>query len=183
MDREKALFEIRERVGNVNLVNHMLAVEAVMRGLAKKLNMDENLWGICGLLHDIDYEETGDSPERHSIEGAKILKELGYPEDLIYAVKVHNEIHQLPRLSLMDKALYASDPVTGLITACALVMPEKKLEGVTVESVIKKMKKKDFARGANREQIKSIEEIGITLQDFIEIALNSMKIISNTIGL
>lgn len=183
MDRTNAYNEVIERVKNKNLVNHMLAAEAVMMGLARKLGEDENLWGICGLVHDIDYEETADTPEKHSLIGAEILETFGYPEELVYAVKVHNEIHGLPRLSILDKALYAADPVTGLITASALVMPDKKLIGVASESVLKKMKKKDFARGANREQIKSIENIGIGIDEFIQIALESMKKISETIGL
>lgn len=183
MNREEALREIRQRVKNQNLVNHMIAVEVIMKGLAKRLGEDEEKWGLCGLLHDIDYEETMDLPDKHSLVGAEILKELGLENDIIYAVKVHNEIHGFERKSKMDKALWAADPVSGLITACALVMPDKKLENVTVESVIKKMKKKDFARGANREQIASIVELDIPLDEFIDIALNSMKQVSDEIGL
>lgn len=183
MDRETGLQQVNDRVKNPNLVNHMLAVEAVMKGLAKRLNEDEEKWGICGLIHDIDYEETAEIPEKHSLVAEEILKELGYPEDVIYAVKVHNEIHGFPRVSLMDKCLWSADPVTGLITASALVTPEKKLENVTVESVLKKMKKKDFAKGASREQIKAISEAGIELNEFIEISLDSMKEISNALGL
>lgn len=183
MNRTNVYNSVIERVRSKSLINHMLATEAVMTGLARKLGEDENLWGICGLVHDIDYEETAENPEKHSLIGAEILEKLGYPQDLIYAVKVHNDIHGLPRISTLDKALYAADPVTGLITASALVLPDKKLAGVTSESVIKKMKKKDFARGANREQIKSIESIGIGIDEFIQIALDSMKKISDTIGL
>ncbi|GFR36599.1 HDIG domain-containing metalloprotein [Thermobrachium celere] len=183
MKREEALREITSRVSNQNLINHMVAVEAIMKGLAEKLGEDKEKWMLCGLLHDIDYEETMDAPEKHSIVGAEILKNLGLDEDIVYAVKVHNEIHGFERKSLMDKALWAADPLSGLITACALVMPDKKLENVTTESVIKKMKKKDFARGANRDQIKSIEEIGISLEEFIEIGLNEMKKIAQEIGL
>ncbi|SHF14816.1 HDIG domain-containing metalloprotein [Caloramator proteoclasticus] len=183
MNREMALKEITSRVSNKNLINHMVAVEAIMGGLAEKLGEDKERWMLCGLLHDIDYEETMDAPEKHSILGAKILEELGLDEDIVYAVKVHNEIHGLERRSRMDKALWAADPLSGLITACALVMPDKKLENVTVDSVLKKMKKKDFAKGANREQIKSIEEIGLTLEEFIEIGLESMKKIAQEIGL
>lgn len=183
MERQVALQHVLERVKNTNLINHMLAVEAVMKGLAKKLEQEESKWGLCGLVHDIDYEETAEDPHKHSILGAEILTALGYPEDIVYAVKVHNEIHGIPRISILDKALWAADPVTGLITASALVMPDKKLENVTVESVLKKMKKKDFAKGANREQIKSIEEIGISLEEFIDIALSEMKLIASEIGL
>ncbi|KRQ88043.1 Ribonuclease Y [Caloramator mitchellensis] len=183
MERQVALQHVLERVKNTNLINHMMAVEAVMKGLAKRLKQEEDKWGICGLVHDIDYEETAEDPHRHSILGAEILASLGYPEDVVYAVKVHNEIHGIPRISILDKALWAADPVTGLITASALVMPDKKLQNVTVESVLKKMKKKDFAKGANREQIKSIEEIGIKLEEFIDIALSEMKLIATEIGL
>lgn len=183
MDRGKAFKEVTERVSNINLVNHMLSVEAVMKGLAKRLGQDEELWGLCGLLHDIDYQETETSPEKHGLIGEQILKDLGYKEELVYAVKVHNEVLGFPRLSVLDNALWSADPVTGLITACALVLPDKKLEGVTVETVKKKMKRKDFARGANREQIKAISEIGIELDEFLQIALEEMKKISNEIGL
>lgn len=183
MNREEALKEITSRVSNKNLINHMIAVEAIMGGLAERLGEDKERWMLCGLLHDIDYEETMDTPEKHSIVGAEILEELALDEDIVYAVKVHNEIHGFERKSRMDKALWAADPLSGLITACALVMPDKKLENVTVDSVLKKMKKKDFAKGANREQIKSIEEIGLTLEEFIEIGLESMKKIAGEIGL
>ncbi|CCJ32977.1 HDIG domain-containing metalloprotein [Caloramator australicus] len=183
MDRSLALLQVRERVKNENLIKHMLAVEAVMKSLARKLGEDELKWGICGLVHDIDYEETYETPEKHSIIGAEILQNLGYPDDLVYAVKVHNEVHGLPRVSLLDKALWASDPVTGLIIASALVLPDKKLESLTVDSVIKKMKKKDFAKGANREQIKSIEEIGISLEEFLSLSIDAMKEIANELGL
>ncbi|SEG08129.1 HDIG domain-containing protein [Caloramator fervidus] len=183
MNRDLALSHVKERVKNENLLKHMFAVEAVMRALAKRLNQDEEKWAICGLVHDIDYEETADLPEKHSIVGAEVLQSLGYPEDVVYAVKAHNEIHGFPRLSLLDKALWAADPVTGLIIASALVLPDKKLESLTVESVLKKMKKKDFAKGANREQIKSIEDIGISLEEFISISLEAMKNIAKDLGL
>ncbi|WDC84277.1 HDIG domain-containing protein [Caloramator sp. mosi_1] len=183
MRREEALREVTNRVNNKNLLNHMIAVEAIMGGLAEKLGENKEKWMLCGLLHDIDYEETMELPEKHSIVGAEILRELSVDEDIVYAVKVHNEIHGFERKSKMDKALWASDPLSGLITACALVMPDKRLENVTVDSVLKKMKKKDFAKGANREQIKSIEEIGLTLEEFIQIGLESMKKIAQEIGL
>lgn len=183
MNRDLAYQEVTARVQNRNLVNHMLAVEAVMRGLAERFNEDMELWGLCGLVHDIDYEETAQLPEKHGLVSEQILAELGFSAELIYAVKVHNEALGFPRNSLLDKALYASDPVTGLITAAALVLPDKKLAEVTVASVLKKMKKKDFARGANREQIKTCAEIDLTLEEFLTIALSSMQQKAASIGL
>ncbi|NLB88610.1 MAG: HDIG domain-containing protein, partial [Syntrophomonadaceae bacterium] len=130
MDRGQALALLKENLKNENLINHSLAVEAIMRGLAERLGEDVEKFGLAGLLHDIDYDVTFDDPSRHSLLGAEILEKHGFPEDIVYAVKVHNEMHGFERLSLMDKALYAADPTSGFITAAALVRPDKKLENV-----------------------------------------------------
>lgn len=183
MNREEALTYVKEYVKSENLINHMLSVEAIMRGLAKKLGQDEEKWALTGLLHDIDYEMTGNSPEEHSIVGAKMLEDKGLDPEIVYAVKVHNEIHGLPRNTLLDKALFAADPLSGLITAVAYVIPSKKLEDVQLKSLKKKFKDKAFARGADRDQIKTCEEIGLTLDEFLEISLEEMKKIAGQIGL
>ncbi|MDI6601117.1 MAG: HDIG domain-containing protein [Thermoanaerobacteraceae bacterium] len=183
MNRKEALQKVQENVFSRNLIDHMIATEAIMRGLARRLGQDEEKWALTGLLHDIDYEQTADNPEAHSLIGAEMLEKMGLDDELTYAVKVHNEIHGLPRISLLDKALYAADPLSGLITAVAMVMPSKKLEDVKVSSIKKKFKDKAFARGANREQIQSCEELGLTMDEFFEIALEEMKKIAGEIGL
>ncbi|MDL1972002.1 MAG: HDIG domain-containing protein [Deltaproteobacteria bacterium] len=183
MDREKLFKELKKRVKNKNLIKHMLATEAVMRALAERFGEDVEKWGIVGLLHDIDYEETKDRPEEHSLIGAEILENMGLPEDIIYAVKVHNPIHNLPRNSKLDKALYAVDPLTGLIVACALITPEKKLSKIDTAFVLRRFKEKAFAKGANREQIKTCSELGLSLEEFIDIALRAMQGISGQLGL
>ena len=136
------------------------------------------------LLHDIDYEVTKTDPEQHSLIGAEWLKEMGLSDDVVYAVKVHNERHGLLRLSLLDKALYIVDPLTGFITAVALVRPDKKLASVELKSLKKKFKEKSFAAGADREQIKLCEtELNIPLDEFLEISLKAMQGIADKLGL
>lgn len=183
MNRDEALSCLRNYVKSDNLLNHMLGVEAIMRGLAKRLEQDEEKWALTGLLHDIDYEMTENNPQEHSLIGAKILEDKGLEPDIVYAIKAHNEIHGLPRNTMLDKALYAADPTAGLIAAVAYVMPSKKLEEVQLKSLKKKFKDKAFAKGANREQIKSCEELGLTVDQFLEISLQEMKKIADQIGL
>lgn len=190
MDREQALKLVKEKIKNKNLVSHCLAVEAIMRRLAEELNerdgssgFDEDKWAITGLVHDIDYDETVKEPDKHSLIGAEVLKDLGFTDDIVYAVKVHNQMHGLPFKNDLDKALYAADPISGLIVAAALIRPEKKLNAVNAASVLKRFGEKAFARGANREQIMACEELGINLEDFIKIALESMQKIDKELGL
>ena len=183
MEREQALKELKGRVKSENLIKHSLAVEAIMKDLALYFKEDIDKWGLAGLLHDIDYDKTADDPSKHSIVGAEILETLNVESSIIYAVKAHNEMHGMERKRKMDKALYCADPVSGLIIASALILPSKKLEDVTVEFVLKRMNEKGFAKGANREQIKSCEELGLSLEKFIEISLNAMKKIADELGL
>ena len=184
MNREDLFEELKKRVKDEHLIKHMLATEAVMRALARKFGEDEEKWGITGLLHDIDYEVTKEDPDKHSLIGAEWLEEIGLPEDIIYAVKVHNERHGLPRKSLMDRALFAVDPLTGFITAVALVMPDKKLSTVKVKSLKKKFKDKSFAAGASREQIRTCEtELNVPLDEFFELSLKAMQDIAKVLGL
>jgi len=181
--RGEALKILKKHLKNKNLFKHCLAVEAVMRRLARHFGQDEELWAMAGLLHDIDYEKTKDDPERHSKVGAEMLAELGLPGELVYAVKVHNDVHGLPRKALMDKALYASDPVTGLIVAGALILPEKKLAAVDVPFLLNRFKEKSFARGAKRETIASCEEMGLSLEEFLGLSLEAMQGIAGELGL
>ncbi len=184
MKRDEAISLIKEKLQDNNLVNHSIAVGAIMKGVAKFLGEDEERWELCGILHDIDYSETKDDPNKHSLIGGDYLKTLGFDDEFVTAVKSHNERHNIPRDSLLSKALFAADPLSGLIVATALVMPDKKLESVKTSSVMKKFKTKEFARGADREQIKTCEsELNIPLEKFIEISLESMKEIASEIGL
>jgi len=185
MKREEAHALIREHVKNENSVKHMLAVEAVMRALARRLEEDEEKWGLAGLLHDIDMETVDHrtDPQRHGIEGARILEEKGVEEDIVEAVKAHNEATGKERNTLMEKAIYAADPLTGLIIASVLVLPNKKLEELSVDSVMKRFKEKDFARGADRDTISSCEELGIPLEEFVKIGLRAMREINEDLGL
>ncbi|MGS0763379.1 HDIG domain-containing metalloprotein [Syntrophomonas curvata] len=183
MLREEAMALLRHYLHTENLINHCLAVEAIMRGLARKLGEDEETYALAGLLHDIDYEFTVEDLEAHSLKGAEILEEHGLPADIVYAVKVHNEAHGLERKTMMDKALFAADPVSGFITAAALVRPDKSLAGVELKSLKKRFKEKAFARGASRENMAVCAELGLELEEFLTIALQSMKTIAADIGL
>ncbi|NLI55938.1 HDIG domain-containing protein [bacterium] len=184
MNRDEAIELIKEKLNDNNLVYHSISVGAIMKGVAKYFGEDENRWELCGVLHDIDYSETKDDPNKHSLVGAEYLKNLGFDDEFTNAVASHNERHKIGRESLLAKALYASDPLSGLIVATALVMPDRKINSVKLSSVMKKFKTKEFARGADREQIKTCEsELNIPLEKFIEIALESMKEIGEEIGL
>lgn len=183
MTRNEALELLKGYLKNENLIKHSLAVEAVMRGLAERLGEDVEKFGLAGLLHDIDYDSTANDPKLHSLLGAQILRDHGLPDDVVYAVEAHNEYHDLERKSLMDKALWAADPVSGFITAAALIRPEKKLAAVDVNSLKKRFKEKAFAKGASREQMASCSELGLTLDEFLEIALKSMQKIADDLGL
>lgn len=183
MDRGQALDLLKENLTNENLVNHSLAVEAIMRGIAERLGEDVEKFGLAGLLHDIDYDITAEEPSRHSLLGAEILEKHGLPEDVIYAVKVHNEIHGLERKSMLDKALYAADPTSGFITAAALVRPDRKLAEVGLKSLKKRFKEKAFAKGASREQMSTCSELGLELDEFLTICLESMKKSADDLGL
>lgn len=155
-----------------------------MRALAKRFNQNAEEWGLAGLLHDIDYEQTKDSPETHSIIGAEMLKKIGLTDEIVEAVKTHNEAHGIEPQSLMAKALFAADPISGLIVAATLVSPSKKIQDLTVESILKRFKEKSFARGANREIIKKCEEmLELSLEEFAGICLKAMQGISNDLEL
>ncbi len=184
VDREQALQQVKKRVKNKNLLKHMYAVEAVMAALARHLDEDEERWALAGLVHDIDYEETADQPDVHSLRGGEILEELGYPDDIVQAVKAHNPAHGLERNSLLDKALHIADPLTGLIVAAALIHPDKKLSAIDTNFVLNRFSEKQFARGANREQISLCsKELGLELDEFVSIGLEAMQGISERLGL
>jgi len=183
LKREEALELVRRNVTKRTILYHMLAVEAIMRNVASHLKEDEDLWGLTGLVHDIDYEKTEATPERHATLAEQILKNT-VPEEVRRAIKAHNFQHTtvVPETS-MEKALIASDAISGLLVACALVMPSKKLNDVKVETVTKKFKDKDFARGADRKRILLCEDIGIPKEKFFKIALNGLKNVATELGL
>ena len=183
MTREEALNSIKANVENGNLVKHMLATEAIMRALARRLGEDEEEWGLTGLLHDIDMELTGEDMNVHSKLGADLAKELGTSEAVAHAILCHNPTHGIPRETRLDKALFCVDPLTGLIIAAVLVRPDKKLAGLEAKSVRKRFKEKSFAAGANREQISLCSELGLELDEFIELGVEAMKGIAANLGL
>ncbi len=183
MDRKQALQLLKEYTTNANLINHSLAVEAAMGAYAEKFGEDVEKWKIVGLIHDFDYEKYPDMAV-HAQKGAEILKEQGYPEDVVYAVHCHNEYHGLPRKSLLDKTLFAVDELCGFIVAVTLVRPNKSLAEVKVKSVKKKMKDKAFARQVSREDIRNgAEELGVEPDEHIQTVLSAMQSISADLGL
>ena len=181
-NRKEALDSIQANVQDKNMVKHMLATEAIMRALAKKLGEDEEEWGLTGLLHDIDIELVEGDMSSHSKLGADIARELGASEAMAHAILCHNEAHGIPRETKLDKALFCADPLSGLITAAALVRPDK-LSGLTTKSVMKRFKEKRFAAGVNREQVLSCQEVGLELEEFITLAIEAMKGIASELEL
>jgi putative nucleotidyltransferase with HDIG domain len=183
MHREQALSIVREHVKNENLIRHMLAVEAAMRFYAQKLGGDIELWGLAGLLHDFDWE-IHPTLEEHPQAGIHILKERGVPEKILRAILSHADHTGVPRESIMEKALFACDEITGLITAVALVRPSRSLSDLKVKSVSKKWKDKSFAAGANREEMeRGTAEFGVELTDHISNVIESMLGIAPALGL
>jgi putative nucleotidyltransferase with HDIG domain len=180
---DEALALLRERNTNESLVKHGIAVGAATRAYAHQFGEDETTWRIAGLLHDVDYE-LHPTIEEHGKVGADWLRDLGYPDDVAHAVHAHNDYHGVPRDDLLSKTVFACDELTGLITACALVRPDKKLSGLEVSSVRKKMKDKAFARGVNREDIvNGAQELGVDLDQHITFVIAAMQEESDALGL
>ncbi len=185
MTRDEAYVLLTSHVKNEKMIAHCLASEAVLRALADRLGEDADKWGLAGLLHDLDIEITGADPEVHALEGARMLEEKGLPADVVEAVKLHNEMaaHGQQRHKPLHHALAAGETVTGLITATALVYPDKKVASVKPKSVTKRMKEKAFAASVNRDTIMECEKLGLSLPEFVEISLNAMKKVGPEIGL
>jgi putative nucleotidyltransferase with HDIG domain len=183
MNREEAFALVCEYTQSESLRRHMLAVEAAMRAYARRFGEDEERWGIVGLLHDFDYERWPTPPD-HPLRGAEILAQRGYPEDVIYAIKSHADyLPDCPRVSRLDKTLYACDELAGFISAVAVIRPEK-IHGLTASSVRKKMKQKSFAAAVNREDmIRGAEELGVDLNEHIQFVADAMTAIANQLGL
>lgn len=183
MSRDQDVALLHEYTQSESLIKHMLAVESAMRAYAEKLGEDVEKWGRVGLLHDFDYERWPDPPD-HPLKGSEILTERGYPDDVIYAIKSHADyLDDCPRVSAMDKALYACDELCGFITACALVRPTR-LEGLKPKSVRKKMKTASFAASVNRDDIvNGAADFGVELNEHIDFCIAAMSTIANELGL
>ena len=182
MNRGDALALMQEYTSKEGLRKHMLAVEAAMRAYAPRFGGDVETWGIVGLLHDFDYERWPDPPN-HPLQGSAILKEKGYPDEVIYAIKSHADyLTDCPRVAPMDKALYACDELTGLIMATALMQPAG-IGAVTVQSVKKKMKNKGFAAAINRDDlVNGAADLGVEMDEHIGVVLGAMQGIAKELG-
>jgi putative nucleotidyltransferase with HDIG domain len=182
MNRAEAFEIVKKYVKNENLIRHMLAVEAAMRFYAEKFGEDVETWGIAGLLHDFDWE-IHPSLEQHPQAGAPILRQHGVPEEIVRAILSHADHTGVPRQTRMEKALFACDEITGLITAVALVRPSRSLDDLEANSVKKKWKDRAFAAGANREEIaRAAEEFGIDLWEHVKNVIQAMRQIAPELG-
>jgi putative nucleotidyltransferase with HDIG domain len=183
VDRDRAYALLCRYTQSESLRRHMLAVEAAMRAYARRFGEDEDRWGVVGLLHDFDYERWPNPPD-HPLQGAAILAQEGYPADVVYAIKSHVPyLPDCPRISRMDKALFACDELAGFITAAGLVRPER-LRGMTAASVRKKMKQKSFAAAVDRDDIvRGAEELGVDLNEHIQFVIDAMSAIADDLGL
>jgi len=181
--REDAWQLLNEFVHNQNLVRHMLAVEAGMRAYARRFGEDEEQWAIVGLLHDLDYEQHP-TLEEHPYAAAAVLRERGWPDEVVEAVLSHADYTGVPRDDLLKKSLYAVDELTGLITAVALVRPSKAIGDVKVKSVRKKWKDKAFAAGANRREMEDgAADLGVDLWEHVGVVLAAMQGVAEELGL
>jgi len=176
ISRDEALKFLYEKLPTPQLRKHSLASEAVMRRLARHLGKDEELWGLSGLLHDIDYDSTKDNMKEHTLTGSVMLKEIGFPEEGIRAIQAHNSDNTgITPESDFELLLSAGENITGLIIATALVYPDKKIASVKAKSIAKRMKEKSFARNVSRESIMLCEKAGLPLDKFIELCLEAMR--------
>ncbi len=174
MDRDSAWQLVCEYTASDSLRQHMLAVEAAMRAYARRAGADENEWGIVGLLHDFDYERWPNAPD-HPLQGAAILAERGYPQHVVYAIKSHADyLTDCPRISPLDKTLYACDELAGFVVAVAKVRPEG-IHGMRASSVKKKLKQKSFAAAVNRDDIvRGAADLGVELDEHIQFVIDAL---------
>jgi putative nucleotidyltransferase with HDIG domain len=184
MNRDQALALVKERVKNENLVSHMVAAEAIMGALAKRLGGDEERWRLVGLLHDLDVDETVDAMEVHGTMTVQWLREAGLQdEEVLHAILAHNSTNGSTVDTVMDRAMFASDCLTGLVTAAALIRPEKRLALVELKSLKKRFKEPSFAKGARREDMMTCDQLGLDLEEFLLIGLDAMKEVADELGL
>ncbi len=180
--RDFYLSFLNKHVSNPKMIAHCLASEAVMRALARHFGEDEDVWGVAGLLHDLDVEITNAYPRRHALVAAEML-EGKLPADAVDAIRMHNEeATGLPRSTRFQHALAAGETITGMIFATALVYPDKRIASVKPKSVIKRMKEKQFAASVNRNTILECEKIGLSLEEFVQLSLNALIPIAPTLG-
>ncbi len=188
VNRDEAWDLLCEYTQSESLKKHALAVEACMRAYARKMGADEDLWGVAGLLHDFDYERWPNAEhhptKEHPYEGSQILRERGYPEEMIHAILGHAHYSRVERASPLDHALFACDELSGFLTACALVKPSKSIHEVEAASVKKKLKDKAFARGVSREDVyKGAEELGVPLEEHVAFCIDAMRAAAPALGL
>jgi putative nucleotidyltransferase with HDIG domain len=184
ISRDDAVKLMEECLQGDSLRKHCYATEMVMRAMAERLGHDPEAWGIIGLLHDIDYEETKDQPSRHGLRTAEILGSKGVGSEVIEAIKAHNaEALGIERKTDVDIAITCSECITGMLVATALVYPDKKLSSVKPSSITKRMKQKEFARSVNRNHIRKCEDLKVPLEEFAELSLKAMARISDKLGL
>jgi putative nucleotidyltransferase with HDIG domain len=181
MDRDEALALVREKVSNRNIVKHMVAAEAAMRAVARRLGEDEEVWALAGLLHDLDYEATKDEPERHGPVTLEMLSDVELPPGVAEAILAHNKHKEAE--TPMEKALLAVDPTTGLIVAAALMHPEKSIAACDVDFVMRRFREKRFAAGADRDQIASCVGLGLAFEEFLGLCLDGMQGVREELGL
>lgn len=180
--REFYIELLNKHISNPKMIAHCLASEAVLRVLARKFGEDEDVWGIAGLLHDLDVEITNADPKSHALVAAEMLQNI-LPAEAVDAIKMHNEeATGLPRTTRFQHALAAGETITGLIFATALVYPDKRIASVKPKSVIKRMKEKQFAASVNRDTIMECEKIGLTLDEFVQLSLNALTPIAPSLG-
>jgi putative nucleotidyltransferase with HDIG domain len=187
-NRDDAWKLLCEYTQGESLRKHALAVEACVRAYARKSGADEELWGVTALLHDFDYERWPNAnhhpTEEHPYAGSMILRELGYPEEMIHAILGHANYCNVPRTTPLDRTLFACDELSGFLTACALIKPSKSIHEVEAASVKKKLKDKAFARGVSREDVyKGAEELGVPLEEHIAFCIEAMCSASTQLGL
>src|SRR3989344_2736009 len=184
MTREQALQLLAQHITNQNLIRHNVAVGFIMKALAEKFAENQDDWELAGMLHDLDWEKTKDDFNNHTVVTKQILEKTDIKPEIINAIYVHNWVHNIKPETLLEKTLFCVEELSGLITAAALIQPDKKLASVTKESVLKKFKQKSFAAGVNREIILLCKEyINMELPELVEISLSAMKANAEEIGL
>jgi putative nucleotidyltransferase with HDIG domain len=180
--REDALALVHAYVESESLRRHMYAVEAACRAYARRFGEDEELFGLAGLVHDFDYEKF---PDQHPLHGSELLRERGYPEEVVHAVLAHYEARTgVPPATLLDRTLRACDEITGLITAAALVRPSRSVMDLEAKSVLKKMKDRAFAAGVDRDDVRrAADELGVELAEHVEFVIGAMRAVAPALGL
>ena len=182
LNRKEILDSIYANIQDKDMVKHMLAVEAIMRSMAKRLGEDEDEWGLTGLIHDIDVELVEDDPDSRSKLGSDIARDLGASEEMTGAILCHNVAHGIPRKTKLDKALFCADALAEIITASARARPDR-LNGLAARSVVKHFHEKGFADSVNREQVAECQQIGLEMEEFIVLGLVAMKGIASRLEL